>query len=220
MNLYEVLGVPNTATLSTIKKAWRKAARFHPDNKDGGDRAKFEEAKLAYEVLSSPVRRKRYDTTGRIDDNPITSEKIRSRFEYIMGEVINAQRPDGTTDDPRWENIRDKILLTIEGARAQVRRDRAETQRKLHRAKALAKRFKPKQDDDPIGEVLKTKVEDLQRELNGQDDAIEESMELSRIIRTYDYEVGPDPEGQCEPGPTTHRLLSGISVTTLPRDLR
>jgi curved DNA-binding protein len=66
---YETLGVPKTATEADIKKAFRKLARqHHPDvNKERDKKtaeAKFKEINEAYEVLSDPEKRKKYDTLG------------------------------------------------------------------------------------------------------------------------------------------------------------
>ncbi|MCP9611052.1 molecular chaperone DnaJ [Coprobacter tertius] len=64
---YEVLEVSKTATAEEIKKAYRKKAiQFHPD-KNPGDKVaeeKFKEAAEAYEVLSDPDKRGRYDQFG------------------------------------------------------------------------------------------------------------------------------------------------------------
>lgn len=64
---YEVLGVTKTATAEEIKKAYRKKAiQYHPD-KNPGDKAseeKFKEAAEAYEILSSPEKKQRYDQYG------------------------------------------------------------------------------------------------------------------------------------------------------------
>ncbi len=64
---YEVLGVSKTASADEIKKAYRKKAiEFHPD-KNPGDKVseeKFKEAAEAYEVLSDPQKKQRYDQFG------------------------------------------------------------------------------------------------------------------------------------------------------------
>lgn len=64
---YETLGVPKTATQDEIRKSFRKLARIHhPDvSKDKkGAEAKFKEINEAYEVLSEPEKRQKYDTLG------------------------------------------------------------------------------------------------------------------------------------------------------------
>ena len=64
---YEVLGVSKTASADEIKSAYRKLAmKWHPDrNPDNPEaKAKFQEASEAYEVLSNPEKRQRYDQFG------------------------------------------------------------------------------------------------------------------------------------------------------------
>src|ERR1700740_3132328 len=64
---YEVLGVPRTASDVEIKKAFRKLAReYHPDVAKDKKKAeeKFKEINEAYEVLSDPAKRQKYDHLG------------------------------------------------------------------------------------------------------------------------------------------------------------
>ena len=69
---YEVLGVSKTASADEIKKAYRKKAiQYHPDKNPGDKEAeeKFKEAAEAYEVLSNPDKRQRYDQFGHAGVN-------------------------------------------------------------------------------------------------------------------------------------------------------
>ncbi len=63
---YELLGVPRDADQDAIRRSYRKLARkYHPDlNKDEGAEEHFKEIGEAYEVLSDPEKRERYDRLG------------------------------------------------------------------------------------------------------------------------------------------------------------
>jgi DnaJ-class molecular chaperone len=64
---YKILGVAKTATSEDVKKAYRKLARkYHPDVNPGDKtaEARFKEVNEAYEVLSDPEKRRKYDLLG------------------------------------------------------------------------------------------------------------------------------------------------------------
>ena len=70
---YEVLGVQKGASEDEIKKAYRKVAKqYHPDLHPGDKEAeaKFKEAGEAYEVLSNPEKKQRYDQFGHAGVDP------------------------------------------------------------------------------------------------------------------------------------------------------
>lgn len=74
MNLYEVLKCEREATQQEIKNAYRHLARVHHPDK-GGDVKEFQKIVEAYEVLSDPVKRARYDDTGEYHQvKPIEEE--------------------------------------------------------------------------------------------------------------------------------------------------
>jgi molecular chaperone DnaJ len=63
---YQILGVSRDASKEEIKRAYRRLARkYHPDvNKDSGAEERFKEINRAYEILSEPETRARYDRFG------------------------------------------------------------------------------------------------------------------------------------------------------------
>jgi molecular chaperone DnaJ len=96
---YDVLGVGRNATAEEIKKAYRQMAiKFHPD-KNPGDKAaeeRFKEAASAYEILSDPEKKARYDRFGHagqgmgggggFQGGGMNMEDIFSQFGDIFGE--------------------------------------------------------------------------------------------------------------------------------------
>ena len=92
---YEVLGVDKNASAEDIKKAYRKKAiQYHPDKNPGDKEAeeKFKEAAEAYEVLSDPQKRQRYDQFGHagmqgggFSSGGMSMEDIFQHFGDIFG---------------------------------------------------------------------------------------------------------------------------------------
>ena len=98
MDLYFVLGLSRDATLSDIKRAYRRLARRYHPNINPGDREaaeQFQRIVEAYETLSDPQRRERYDT----GDTPAAERTAESRktvgfegFDFSIS-VGGAQAP-------------------------------------------------------------------------------------------------------------------------------
>ncbi len=64
-DFYEVLGINKSASKDEIKSAYRKLVRkYHPDNKETGDEAKFKEVQEAYDILYDDQKRQAYDQFG------------------------------------------------------------------------------------------------------------------------------------------------------------
>lgn len=93
---YEILGVGKSAAQEEIKKAYRKLAiQYHPDKNPDNPEAeeKFKEAAEAYEVLSNPEKRQRYDQFGHqglggnggYSGGGMNMEDIFSQFGDIFG---------------------------------------------------------------------------------------------------------------------------------------
>jgi curved DNA-binding protein len=84
VDFYEFLQINPKAQAETIQRVYRfLAARYHPDNPDTGDPEKFLRLNKAYETLSDPARRSRYDDELRAK-KPKTSEIFQS-VDFLDG---------------------------------------------------------------------------------------------------------------------------------------
>lgn len=93
MTLYETLGVAPDADAADIKKAYRSLAqKNHPDK--GGDEAVFKSIKKAYEILSDPERRARYDETGSAEEGPSAREIAINSLPTLLDQVMRSLDPD------------------------------------------------------------------------------------------------------------------------------
>ena len=130
---YEVLGVAKNANADEIKKAYRKAAiKYHPDKNPGDKEAeeKFKEAAEAYDVLSNPDKRARYDQFGHagmsgaaggaggfggFSGGGFSMEDIFSQFGDIFGGHFGGgfRSSGGGTRVSRGSDIRVKVRLTL-----------------------------------------------------------------------------------------------------------
>jgi molecular chaperone DnaJ len=127
---YEVLGVGRNATAEEIKKAYRKLAiKHHPDKNPGDNSAeeKFKEAAAAYEILSDPEKKARFDRFGHaapgmggggFQGGGMNMEDIFSQFGDIFGDAFGGGggfgggRRSGRV--MKGSNLRVRLKLTLE----------------------------------------------------------------------------------------------------------
>jgi molecular chaperone DnaJ len=128
---YEILGVSKNADDAEIKKAYRQMALKHHPDKNPGDKAseeKFKEAAEAYDVLSNPEKKSRYDRFGHAGMNGqsgfsgggMSMDDIFSHFGDIFGGAFggfggfSGSQSSGRRKVNQGSNLRVKMKLTLE----------------------------------------------------------------------------------------------------------
>jgi curved DNA-binding protein CbpA len=92
VDYYEVLQVSDGAEPETVNRVYRLLAqRYHPDNRETGNEARFREITEAYQILSSPETRAQYDATHnqlRKDRWRLVSAGVQSENDFEMEQVV------------------------------------------------------------------------------------------------------------------------------------
>ena len=123
---YELLGVSQDAAPEEIKRAYRRLARqLHPDANpdDPAAEARFKEVALAYETLSDPQKRQRYDMFGPegaagVADGPFGGGGLGDIFDMFFGgsPFGGGGRGSGPQGPPRGADLEVVLDLTFEQA--------------------------------------------------------------------------------------------------------
>jgi molecular chaperone DnaJ len=135
LDFYIVLGLERSATLNDIKRAYRRLARrYHPDINPGDRLAavQFRQISEAYETLSDPDRRQRYDVHGPgptqaepqtfgfegFDFSVAASGAEAPTFGDLFAEVLKSRLAPAANGAERGADLHDMISLTFEEALA------------------------------------------------------------------------------------------------------
>jgi len=192
INLYRVLGVRKTADAEAIKRAFRKLAmRFHPDRNPGDPKAaaKFQWVQLAYEVLSDPIKRTRYDATGEHDsgkaDNrqAILINALRNAFLLAMARIVKSMRDAGQVD----------MLTEVRSAASKCEHECARNADKLRHARTkvakLLKRFhKTGRGENLMEAVIAQELVNLDKQIADFETLTQANREALEYLKDYSFD--------------------------------
>lgn len=190
---YDVLGVARDASTADVKAAYKKRAKtMHPDA--GGGAEAFAALAHAYEVLSDPGRRARFDATGDADD--VNAAAIRAAAIGIVVAIVNKvleQHLDGRGGDPEQCDLAVMVGTAIAAELAALRGVKAVADRHAAKAAKVAKRFRAKKKGAP--NVVGTALDNHARMLAGRAASMAHNIaaneEAARIVadHAFDFEA-------------------------------
>lgn len=112
VNLYEILGIDSSASFEVINKSYKNLCRIHHPDKTGGIRDKYDEIRIAHDILTDKDRKRRYDKFGyaKMDTDDAIS---RDMYEQMTGSNLTGQYSEEIVDDGSVRLAPPDIKLTI-----------------------------------------------------------------------------------------------------------
>jgi curved DNA-binding protein CbpA len=185
-NLYETLGVAADASAAAIRKAFRnKAKTAHPDA--GGDPSDFHALVRASDILSDEEKRRRYDETGAIDDQPNT---VDSQATSIIAGFVDRFLTD---EDAKYKNLIAELKKAINADLVTAAASIKEGKDYEARALDIRKRVKGKKGGALIGKMVDVQTQQCRNSIA--------SIEHQVVVRKRALEMIDDAEFEVEVKP-------------------
>jgi hypothetical protein len=179
MNPYTELDVPVDASLETIKQRYRTLAQmYHPDK--GGDEELFKRIKLAYEILSDPVRRKQYDITGETTTTNAKDEAVANLVQILLHVV-----PNFNVDQDDLIHIAEMETRTMLDL---VNKDIGVTERYILNLEKVASKLRIKTEGENIlSSFIVSQIKQRKQELVTFQHRVQVCNLMLEILKDYEY---------------------------------
>lgn len=194
MDPYETLGVPRTADQATIKRAGkRKKVASHPDH--GGDREKYEAASRALVVLTDPLRKHHFDTTGEADFEPVDPHRqaVTDIIMPVLDMAINealAHPGDHKFDVERMADLIERVRFIIQKQINASLAAKAKTLTQADKIERVAKRFKKRGGGmSVIYESLMAKAGNMRFQAKAADQVVYTNTLAQNILDEHSFEA-------------------------------
>jgi curved DNA-binding protein CbpA len=185
MELYKILELTKEATISQIKKAYRKLSKIHHPDK-GGNQSEFDKISKAYKILIDEKKRKQYDEGKPVDDilnvnknRPL--EIISITFMQILYSI-----------DPDRQNIIDIMKQSINSTVENVEREKKKQEELNQKFEKCLKKLKHKNKDNILSQLITDNIYKVGKNITFAEQEISDLKEALEMISEYKYELPQD----------------------------
>lgn len=192
---YAELGLPRDANQAEISAAYRKIAKAtHPDGADAPDEAtlaRYLRANRAVVILRDPGRRRAFDETGRVEDEPIDHQRtaaatlLNQFIEQLVSQYVNGGFLD--EEDPRFIDLTAEFqAVAAEGIR-NAREQIAKGERAKRFMADMAKRWTGGKPGDVVHRAFELRLERIDSQIKTLKDAIDAREAAVELAREYQF---------------------------------
>ncbi len=192
MEPYEVLKVRKNDTANVILKAYRKAVmKHHPDR--GGDAGEFRRVQAAYELLSDPERRARYDATGDAAPPPLSPPRQRAlaalaqTLQACVGECLSAGRR------PCEQDLVNMTRAKLESHAIRLKAERRGPEGSVRELTALLGRFTAASGENDLEAAVRFDLANAEKVLAKIDEGSAVAAEALTELKRFTFRAEPRP---------------------------
>jgi curved DNA-binding protein CbpA len=177
MTLYDTLGVPKSASQDEVRMAYRKKAqKSHPDK--GGSEAEFRQIQCAYDILSDPERKARYDQTGETGQGPSLESQALSYVAALLPKIL-----DSVLDVSRLALI-DKLKEMVNADAERMKANKRNGEAIIAKRRDALKRLSP----GPMAGMLESEIALIEQKLVQIDGQITMLDMALKIVSEHSYQ--------------------------------
>jgi curved DNA-binding protein CbpA len=182
MNPYDELGLPKNCTADEIKQKYRILAQTHHPDK-GGDEEKFKRIKQAYEILSDPIKRAEYDSTGQYNQPVSIRDEAITRLRNMIS--THTQKIN-----PEFDDLILQMKVDIYDTEKKVKEEIQTCEKDIKKFTTISERIKLKQEGENI---LKYFVEEKIKQAENQIVFLQRILDIFKmmldILENYHYNL-------------------------------
>lgn len=180
--LYEELELSPTCTPDEIKQKYRTLAQTHHPDK-GGSEEKFKRIKLAYEILSDPIKRSHYDSTGEHYEEAGVENEVLNRLANMISHHTQQINPE-------LDDLILKMNLDIYEAQRNTTGAINECNNTIRKLNIISKKIKLKKEGENfLQAIVERKIIQTQTELAGHKRTMIVFIKMLDILENYHYSM-------------------------------
>ena len=212
MNPYQILGVPPDADIETITESYRRLAKkFHPDRNPGDDSAvkNYHAITTAFEILSDPVRRAKYDESGDVSHRPTPNHPAMDVIQPLLIRVIHELSPFESVE--RTDLI-GRVRIYVTKFLNQLRDNGVALRGTIEKTKPAAGRFTVNNGENFLESVIQIELNRLERELGACNAEIAKLESVIEYLRDCKYRMDTPGAWDVKPGMSVRGVLTPHDV--------